>query len=386
MAPTTMAIPPIVGVPALRACGWVNGPSSRMSWPMPRARSTRMSSGVPSTATAKATPAAMRSAITGAPTPRASASATRSSPTARLALTAPRRPDRCRSTTATSAASASATASTSERRHPTRPTRARPAPRRRARRPRRRGRRRVSAASAAEGGVLGFACARRARASRRAPRSAGRQRGCAANAPQRGGGRRRARVVGVVEHRDAVRRARELHAPRRGAWRRRARRRRRRAARRARARRSRPCAAFGDLVLARARERHRRCSPHGVSSRNVGRSSASSVTSTTAHVGAAAWSDAQDPGAVRACERSAVLVVGVEDGEAVGRQRVEQLALHGRRCRHRPPRCSACASPMWVTTPTVGTGDLGRARRCSRRSARPSRRRRPRCRRRRRAA
>ena len=53
----------MVGVPALRSCGCAIGPSSRICWPMLRARKIRMSNGVPSTLTANATETAIRTAI-----------------------------------------------------------------------------------------------------------------------------------------------------------------------------------------------------------------------------------------------------------------------------------------------------------------------------------
>ncbi len=49
-----IAMPPIVGVPALRSCGCAIGPSSRICWPMLRARRIRIRSGVPSTLTTNA--------------------------------------------------------------------------------------------------------------------------------------------------------------------------------------------------------------------------------------------------------------------------------------------------------------------------------------------
>ena len=42
--PARMAMPPIVGVPRLRA--WDAGPSSRISWPMARRLKYRISAGV----------------------------------------------------------------------------------------------------------------------------------------------------------------------------------------------------------------------------------------------------------------------------------------------------------------------------------------------------
>ena len=67
IAAPTSAMPPIVGVPAFAACGWVNGPSSRMSWPIPRDFRIRIRNGVPTSVTANATDAAMSSEITGPP-------------------------------------------------------------------------------------------------------------------------------------------------------------------------------------------------------------------------------------------------------------------------------------------------------------------------------
>ena len=60
-----MAMPPIVGVPAFFSWGWANGPSSRICWPMPLARSTRMRAGVVKMQMTKAAPVPTRSAITG---------------------------------------------------------------------------------------------------------------------------------------------------------------------------------------------------------------------------------------------------------------------------------------------------------------------------------
>ena len=60
---TTMAMPPIVGVPAFAMCGCLNGPSSRIVWPISRARRTRIRKGVPNTLSRNATDAASSSAI-----------------------------------------------------------------------------------------------------------------------------------------------------------------------------------------------------------------------------------------------------------------------------------------------------------------------------------
>ena len=66
-AAPTIAMPPIVGVPALCTCGCSIGPSSRICWPIPRLRSERMRSGVPKIATRNAAAAAMSIAITRSP-------------------------------------------------------------------------------------------------------------------------------------------------------------------------------------------------------------------------------------------------------------------------------------------------------------------------------
>ena len=66
-ASTTIS-PPMVGVPALVA--WPSGPSSRICWPIPRAWKARMRKGVPISVTSRPMPAAIRSATTRAP-PRA---------------------------------------------------------------------------------------------------------------------------------------------------------------------------------------------------------------------------------------------------------------------------------------------------------------------------
>src|SRR3989442_1016268 len=64
-AQTTMATPPMVGVPALVMWPW--GPSSLMGWPIPWTWSQRMRAGVPTTDTTSETAPATRSEITWSP-------------------------------------------------------------------------------------------------------------------------------------------------------------------------------------------------------------------------------------------------------------------------------------------------------------------------------
>ena len=114
--------------------------------------------------------------------------------------------------------------------------------------------------------------------------------------------------------------------------------------------------------------------PHGDSSRSAARSSASSAHVAGADVGVVGpAADAQHPrAAVRATSVVGRVAVGVQHREPVGRERLEQLALH-------PRDAVAATEVLGVGEPDVGDdadvgpGDRRRARRCCPRSVRPSR-------------
>ena len=247
----------------------------------------------------------------------------------------------------------------------------------------RRHRRRDSAASAAEVAVRGLGVLARARASRRARRCAARSRRAPASARNAAPAERRARVVRVVEDGDR-RRPCAMSSMRHGACSRVGEARDHGVERHAERQRDgrTPCAALRTWCSPRIASDDRARSPTACRAGTSGAARSSSTTPV----------DAARRRRRSSCPTSRTRAAGplvrggmlcsssaLRTASPSARQRVEQLALH-------PGDARPAAEVLGVRQPDVRDDadgrarDLGRGRRCCPRTARPSRRRRPRVR------